>query len=67
MYVTFSGQRGQKVPVSLYKVTSNRTMKPYVTAADESHTASPSTATACFTFPAATTHVHRADALRDRR
>jgi DNA-binding beta-propeller fold protein YncE len=31
IYVTFSGQRGQKVPVSLYKVTSNYTVKPYVT------------------------------------
>lgn len=30
-YVTFSGQRGQKVPVSLYKITPNRTVKPYVT------------------------------------
>lgn len=31
LYVTFSGQRGQKVPVSLYKVTPSRTVKPYVT------------------------------------
>ena len=31
VYVTFSGQRGQKVPVSLYKVTSNHTVKPYIT------------------------------------
>jgi len=31
VYVTFSGQRGQKVPVSLYKITANRTVKPYVT------------------------------------
>ncbi len=31
VYVTFSGQRGQKVPVSLYKVTSNHTVKPFVT------------------------------------
>jgi sugar lactone lactonase YvrE len=30
-YVTFSGQRGQKVPVSLYKVTPSFTVKPYVT------------------------------------
>ena len=30
-YVTFSGQRGQKVPVSLYKVTPSRSIKPYVT------------------------------------
>jgi len=30
MYVTFSGQRGQKVPVSLYKVTSNHTVKPFI-------------------------------------
>jgi sugar lactone lactonase YvrE len=30
-YVTFSGQRGQRVPVSLYKVTSNFNVKPYVT------------------------------------
>ena len=31
VYVTFSGQRGQKVPVSLYRVTSNHTVKPFVT------------------------------------
>lgn len=31
IYVTFSGQRGQKVPVSLYKVTSNLVVKPYIT------------------------------------
>ncbi len=31
VYVTFSGQRAQKVPVSLYKVTPSRTVKPYVT------------------------------------
>jgi len=31
IYVTFSGQRGQKVPVSLYKITSNFTVKPYIT------------------------------------
>src|SRR5208282_689347 len=31
VYVTFSGQRGQKVPVSLYKVTSSHAVKPYIT------------------------------------
>jgi sugar lactone lactonase YvrE len=31
IYVTYSGQRGQKVPVSLYKITSNYTVKPFVT------------------------------------
>jgi len=31
IYVTFSGQRGQKVPVSLYKITSNLVVKPYIT------------------------------------
>ena len=31
IYVTFSGQRGQRVPVSLYKITSNYNVKPYVT------------------------------------
>jgi sugar lactone lactonase YvrE len=31
IYVTFSGQRGQRVPVSLYKVTANYTVKPLVT------------------------------------
>jgi sugar lactone lactonase YvrE len=31
VYVTFSGQRGQKVPVSLYKITSNNTVKPFIT------------------------------------
>jgi sugar lactone lactonase YvrE len=30
-YVTFSGPRGQRVPVSLYKVTSNFNVKPFVT------------------------------------
>jgi sugar lactone lactonase YvrE len=30
-YVTFSGQRGQRVPVSLYKITANYSVKPYVT------------------------------------
>src|SRR5271154_622658 len=28
IYVTFSGQRGQKVPVSLYRITANQTIKP---------------------------------------
>ena len=31
VYVTFSGQRGQKVPVSLYKVTANNAVKPFIT------------------------------------
>jgi len=31
VYVTFSGQRGQKVAVSLYKVTANHTVKPFIT------------------------------------
>jgi sugar lactone lactonase YvrE len=31
VYVTFSGQRGQKVPVSLYKVTANHVIKPFIT------------------------------------
>jgi sugar lactone lactonase YvrE len=31
VYVTFSGQRGQKVPVSLYKVTANHSVKPFIT------------------------------------
>ena len=31
IYVTFSGQRGQKVPVSLYKITANYQVKPFVT------------------------------------
>jgi sugar lactone lactonase YvrE len=30
-FVTFSGQRGQKVPVSLYKITANHTVKPFIT------------------------------------
>jgi sugar lactone lactonase YvrE len=30
IYVTFSGERGQKVPVSLYKITSNYVVKPLV-------------------------------------
>ena len=31
IYVTFSGPRGQRVPVSLYKVTANYSVKPFVT------------------------------------
>ena len=31
IYVTYSGQRGQKVPVSLYRITSNYQVKPFVT------------------------------------
>jgi sugar lactone lactonase YvrE len=31
IYVTFSGPRGQRVPVSLYKISSNYAVKPYVT------------------------------------
>ena len=30
-YVTFSGPRGQRVPVSLYKITANFSIKPFVT------------------------------------
>jgi len=30
-YVTFSGPRGQRVPVSLYKITANFNVKPFVT------------------------------------
>jgi hypothetical protein len=30
VYVTFSGQRGQKVPVSLYQVTGNNAIKPFI-------------------------------------
>jgi len=31
IYVTYSGPRGQRVPVSLYKVTANFSVKPFVT------------------------------------
>lgn len=31
VYVTFSGQRGQKVPVSLYKITPAHAVKPFIT------------------------------------
>ncbi|HTR46254.1 MAG TPA: IPT/TIG domain-containing protein [Verrucomicrobiae bacterium] len=31
IYVTFSGQRGQKVPVSLYKISPQHTVKPFIT------------------------------------
>jgi streptogramin lyase len=31
VYITFSGQRGQKVPVSLYKITANHNIKPFIT------------------------------------
>ena len=30
IYVTFSGSRGQKVPVSIYKIDTNYTMKPFL-------------------------------------
>jgi sugar lactone lactonase YvrE len=30
-YITFSGNRGQRVPVSLYKITANYSVKPFVT------------------------------------
>jgi sugar lactone lactonase YvrE len=32
IYVTFSGPRGQRVPVSLYKISPNYAIKPFVTA-----------------------------------
>jgi sugar lactone lactonase YvrE len=31
IYVTFSGQRGQRVAVSLYKITANYAVKPFLT------------------------------------
>jgi sugar lactone lactonase YvrE len=31
IFVTFSGPRGQRVPVSLYKITANYNVKPYIT------------------------------------
>jgi hypothetical protein len=31
VYVTFSGSRGQKVPVAIYKIDTNYDMKPFVT------------------------------------
>ena len=31
IYVTFSGERGRRVPVPLYKITANYTVKPFVT------------------------------------
>jgi sugar lactone lactonase YvrE len=31
IYVTFSGSRGQKVPVAIYKIDTNYTIKPFVT------------------------------------
>jgi sugar lactone lactonase YvrE len=31
IYVTFSGQREQRVPVSLYKITANYAVKPFLT------------------------------------
>jgi len=30
IYVTFSGSRGQKVPVAIYKIDTNYTLKPFV-------------------------------------
>src|ERR1700737_3424835 len=32
IYVTFSGPRGQRVPVSLYKITANYSINPFITA-----------------------------------
>ncbi len=32
IFVTFSGPRGQRVPVSLYKITANYSIKPFITA-----------------------------------
>src|SRR5882762_7068839 len=31
IYVTFSGPRGQRVPVSLYKITAKYSVKPFIT------------------------------------
>jgi sugar lactone lactonase YvrE len=31
VYVTFSGSRGQKVPVAIYKIDTNYQMKPFIT------------------------------------
>jgi sugar lactone lactonase YvrE len=31
LYVTFSGSRGQKVPVAIYKIDTNYTVKPFLT------------------------------------
>jgi hypothetical protein len=31
IYVTFSGPRGERVPVSLYKITANYSVKPFLT------------------------------------
>ncbi|HJT46008.1 MAG TPA: IPT/TIG domain-containing protein [Terriglobales bacterium] len=31
IYVTFSGSRGQKVPVSIFKIDTNYTLKPFLT------------------------------------
>jgi len=31
IFVTFSGQRGHRVPVSLYKITANYSVKPFIT------------------------------------
>ncbi len=31
IYVTFSGSRGQKVPVAIYKIDTNYDMKPFIT------------------------------------
>src|SRR6266851_2769075 len=31
IFVTFSGPRGQRVPVSLYKITANYNVKPFIT------------------------------------
>jgi sugar lactone lactonase YvrE len=31
IYVTFSGSRGQKVPVAIYKIDTNYTVKPFLT------------------------------------
>src|SRR5271169_715367 len=38
IYVTFSGSRGQKVPVAIFKIDTNYTVKPFVAEIDRKST-----------------------------
>ena len=60
--MTFSGPRGQRVPVSLYKITANFNVKPFVTSLDESERTGGRSHPAIFLCPAETTE--RFTALR---
>ena len=55
IYVTFSGSRGQKTPVSVYKIDLNYNSEAVCQRSDERHRPGVRQRRACCTFPAATT------------